>query len=1144
MRIFAVCAIAVLLSSAVPAYSQEFRGSLGGRIIDPQQAVIPGAKVTAVNRDTGAKFPTTSNRDGSYSLPFLPPGPYTLTAEAEGFKKYVNENIRVATNEREQVDIMLEIGQVDQAVTVTAEASMLDTASASTGQVISTRQIENMPLNGRTPLVLAQLAYGVTPNSDPKFSRPFDNSGPSDFSMGGAPSRSNELLIDGSPDTTGNSRVAYNPPVDAVQEVKVETFQSDAAYGHTGGGTVNVVLRGGTNDLHGTAYDFNQVSALAATPWFTNRSGQKKPAANFNQYGINGGGPIVIPKLIDTRNKIFWYFAFEGIKDSFPEPLTSTVPTAAERTGDFSALLNVGANYQIYDPLTGVKQGSRVQRQPFQGNIISPDRLSAIAKAYLQFYPLPNQPGKADGADNYLANSIRRDTYDGELGRLDFNLTDRHKFFWNYRHNDRVEDRGNRFKNIATGNFLSRINWGTMLDDVYTLSPSLVLNTRLNWTRFIEGNTRPSNGFDPTQLGFPSYIAANSTRFVLPQLDIGGFTGVGDTGGDRTPFDIFQIFSSLTKIQGGHALKAGIDAREYRESSASYGASSGSYQFRTDLVRGPLDNSTGAPLGQDLASFLLGYPTGGTGYQINTFRTNQAKYLSLFLQDDWRARPNLTLNLGIRYERDFGTTERFSRSVNGFAFAAPNPIATQAQAAYAANPTAGLSPDQFKVNGGLLFEGPNGSQVYNPKWGYFSPRFGFAWTPAGPAGKTVLRGGVGVFVFPLGTTGINQPGFSATTPILGASATGGLRPTATLANPFPQGVSQPTGSSLGLATFLGQSVTFYNPNPLNPYSIRWSLDVQRQLLPDLVFEIGYTGNHSVHLPVDRQLDYIPPQYLSTSPVRDQATIDRLSANVPNPFAGLLPGTSNNGSTIQFQQLLRPFPEFTGVTEQALNDGSSYFHGLQARLEKRFSHGLSALVNYQHSRTIERRSRLNDFSPLEKRPADIDRPNRFVTSASYDLPAGRGKAFLGEANGVLNRIVGGWTINGIYSYESGTPVGSWGNIIYYGGPLNYDPRNVDQAFDVTRFERASTRALGNNIRTFPTRFSNIRQDATNNLDCSIIKNTHITERVNLQLRGEAFNTFNHAVFDGPNLDPTKSNFGTITGVTNLERHLQLGVRLNW
>src|SRR5512133_397470 len=373
LRSVALCLCAFLLPALAPG--QEFRGTLSGRVIDPQQAAVPQAKILATENETGAKYQTVRNTDGTYVLPFLPPGPYTITAEAAGFKKYVNRNVRVTTNEREQVDIALEVGTIDQSVTVSAEGSMIETATASVGQVINTRQIENMPINGRAPLVLAQLAYGVTPNSDPKFSRPFDNSGPSGFSMGGGPNQSNELLLDGSPDTTRNLRVAYNPPPDAVSEVKVETFQTDAAYGHTGGGTVNVVMRGGTNSVHGSAYDFNQVSKLAATPWFTNRAGQKKSQLIFNQWGMSAGGPIWIPKVINGKDKLFWFFSYEGIHDAFPEPQTQTVATAAERAGDFSQLLTVGANYAIYDPLTGVQNGARVSRTPFQNNIIPTNRL-------------------------------------------------------------------------------------------------------------------------------------------------------------------------------------------------------------------------------------------------------------------------------------------------------------------------------------------------------------------------------------------------------------------------------------------------------------------------------------------------------------------------------------------------------------------------------------------------------------------------------------------------------------------------------------------------------------------------------------------------------------------------------------------------
>ncbi|HYL74203.1 MAG TPA: TonB-dependent receptor [Bryobacteraceae bacterium] len=1145
-----------LISAVI--WSQEFRATITGRVVDSQGAVIPGVNITATLVTTGAKSETTTGADGLFTIPFLTPGTYRMEARRDGFKRYVRDGLAVSTGERVGLDIQLDLGQLSESVTVTAETPLLETATATTGQVIRSSQVENMPMNGRTPLVLAQLAMGVVPNSDPRFNRPFDNAGPSGFSMGGAPAQQNELLVDGAPDTTRNLRVAFNPPVDAVEEVRVHAFEVDAAYGHTGGGTANVVLKSGTNTLHGSAYEFNQVSALSATPFFTNKAGLVKPVTRFNQWGITAGGPLWIPKVFNGRNKVFWFFGWEGINDSFPEPITTTVPTQAERNGDLSALLKVGSNYQIYDPFSGVKQGSRIVRTPINNNVITKDKISSIATAYFQFYPLPNQPGDPDGHNNYLSNSVRRDTFNGEIGRLDFNISDHNKLFWNFRHNDRIENRGNRFFNIATGNFLGRVNQGTMLDDVHTFNATTVMNVRLNWTRFIESNSKPSDGFNATKLGLPAYVTAASPKLVLPIVDIGGgFNQLGDNGGDVTPFDIFQIFGDVVKIAGKHSLKIGADIRELRESSASYGNSQGSYQFRTDWTRGPFDNSTSAPLGQDFAAFLLGLPTGGS-FDLNATRTNQAKYYALFVQDDWRIKNNLTLNLGIRYEQDLSTTERFNRSVNGFDITTPNPIAAAAQAAYAANyAKIGnadlLPPSQFKVLGGPLYASASNPDIYHTNSHIISPRIGFAWTPAALGTKTVIRGGFGVFVFPIGSVGVNQAGFSQSSSVV-ASLDSFLTPNATLANPFPAGIQTPTGSSLGLATFLGKDVTFFNSNVLNPYSMRWELSVQRELPWSTVLEVAYIGNHAVHLGMgstarntgDFQFNYVPGQYLSSSPTRDQATINRLTALVTNPFAGLIPGTSLNGATVQVQTLLQPFPEFGRINEQQNSGGSSYFDSLNVRLEKRYSKGLNFLANYTYSKLIEKFRLLNDFSTApEKVISGDDRPQRFVVSTSYELPFGKNKPF-SFGSPVANRLLGGWVVNGIYTWQVGAPL-TWStnNLIYLGGDLNLNPRGVNgTAFDTTRFNTNSAQQLGSNVRTFPTRFSNLRQDGANNFDLSVVKNTYITERVNLQLRLESFNAMNHPEFDAPNLTPTNSSFGKITNQPNLARAIQIGGRLVW
>lgn len=1153
MKYLRLATMLLVAALAPTIHAQEFRGTITGRIIDPQGASIPNAKVSVTLITTGAKSDTTSTADGQFTIPFLAPGDYRVEIQAPGFKRYVRDNFTVGSGERPELDAKLELGAATETVNVTAEAPLLESTSASVGQVISSRQVENMPLNGRTPLVLAQLAMGVVPNSDPKFNRPFDNAGPAGFSMGGAAAQSNELLINGAPDTTSNQRVAYNPPVDAVDEVRVHAFESDAAYGHTGGGTANVVLKGGTNTLHGSLYEFNQTSALAATPFFTNAAGLKNPVTRYNQYGFTAGGPVWIPKIVNGRNRLFWFFGLEQINDSFPEPITTTVPTAAERVGDFSQLLAVdggkavGANkYTVYDPLTGVLQGSRIARTPFAGNIIPLSRISPIAKNYLQFYPLPNQgvpQASADGANNFLANSVRKDTYNGEIGRIDFNLSDKNKMFWDFRHNDRIEDRNNLFQSIATGRYLGRINWGSTFDDVHTFNASTFMDVRLNWTRFREYTISVGDGFNATQLGFPSYLASNSPRLLLPHLGFNSYNQITSDADGNTPFDSFQLFADVVKIKGNHSIKMGTDIRGLRESNVGYGNSQGSFSFGTNWTRGPLDNSTSAPIGQDWASFMLGLPTGG-GYDLNAFRTNQAKYMALFIQDDWRFRPNLTFNLGLRFEHEFPTSERFNRSLNGFDFTTPSPIAAAAMAAYAKSPIAQVPVSAFKVLGGPVFASSSASSLYNINSKIFSPRFGFAWTPGGSAGSTVIRGGVGVFVAPLGTTGVNQPGFSQTTSLV-ATNDSYLTPYATLANPFPTGIQAPTGASLGLGTNLGKDVTYFNPNVLNPYSIRWNFGVQRTLPFGSVLEVAYIGNHAVHLSTgNRQLNYVPGQYLSTSLSRDQATIDRLSALVPNPFANLIPGVGLNGSTVGLSTLLKPFPQFGNIAMSNDNSGNSYFHSLNVRTEKRFSRGLSLLANFTYSKLIERTRFLNDFDPRpEKRVSGDDRPLRFVASASYDLPIGTGK-MLDMKNGFANRIVGGWVLNGIYTWQLGSPLG-WGNVIYLGGPLNLDPRQTNgPAFDTTRFNTNSTQQLGSNVRYFNTQFGNLRSDGANNIDLSVLKNTRITEKINFQLRFETFNSFNHAEFSGPNLSPTSSAFGKITGQNNLSRTVQMGARLIW
>ncbi len=1157
-----------LILFPVLSFSQEFRGSISGAVTDTSGASIPGVRVSVTEERTGTKVQTISDTTGKYTIPFLAPGDYDVQADMKGFKAFVRKGVHLASGDHPVIDVVLEVGNAAESIEVTADVPLVNTENASTGQSITTRQVEDLPLNGRTPMMLTQLAIGVIATGNPSLVHPFDNAGAASWSIGGAPKQTSEILLDGSPDSTWDMRLAYSPPQDAVQEVTVKAFDTDAAYGHTASGTANQILKTGTNGLHGSLYEFTQASALDANNFFNNRNGVPTPLTHFNQYGLSAGGPVVVPKVFNGRNKLFWFFAWENLSDAQPNADLTTVPTAAERQGNFSAL-----NYTLYDPNTAVLNGNTVTRSPFPGNIIPPGRLNPIAQAYLQFFPLPNLPGLANGFDNYANTSTTNDAYNNELGRLDYNMTDRSRLFFDLRHNSQFQSKNNYFGNIATGSNLTRENWGATLDEVYTLSPTTVLDARANFTRMNEVHAEPSAGFNPTALGFPSYVAANAQFLQMPFIGFGGSCGsqtsfqcLGDNSASRDPSQSAQIFGDVVKVAGNHTLKVGADIRQYRLNNITFGNSAGSFTFGNGWVRASSSTSSTVSVGQDLASFLLGLPTAGQ-YDVNASGFYYSYYFAGFVQDDWRVRRDLTLNIGLRFDHDTPYSEKFGRTVNGFAGNVPNPVAAAAEAAYANNPLPQLGPNGFAVPGGLTFASPGNPGVYSNTSHLLSPRFGFAWNPDYLHG-TVIRGGFGMFVSPItianlavngnysSTPIITQEGFSQTTQF--PVPTNFLTPVTTLANPFPSGILQPVGSSQGLATFNGQTVQFLNPQAQNPYSLRWNIGLQHSFGKNLLLEVVYMGNHAVHLPIaTTQLNVIPRQDLSTLPVRDQALISSLTSTVPNPFAGLLPGTNLNGATTTVAQLLARYPEYpvgsgsgsTGVIEQNANGGSSYFNSLNVRVEKRLSRGLSLIGTYIYSKLMEEDDWLNDTDlQPEKRVSPFDHPHHFVVGASYELPIGNGRA-VNLHRGWMNSAFGGWLINGIYTFQTGAPLlwvngstTSPGDYVYFGGPLSLQNRQTNTAaFNTSLFDTRAADQFQYHIRTFSTTFGDLRQDGINNLDVSLLKRFDITEKTYFQLRFEAFNVVNHPTFAAPNTTATNASFGLITAQANLPRQIQLGAR---
>jgi hypothetical protein len=1178
--------VAVALFIPAVLFCQEFRSTISGQVTDPAGSPIPAVKITATETRTGVKTPTVTDTAGKYAMPFLAPGQYEISAQAQGFKEAKRTDLALGADEHPVIDFKLEVGDVATSVTVAADVPLLNTDNSSVGQSISTKQIEDIPLNGRTPLMLATLAIGVTPTASPTLVHPFDLGGPAAFSVAGTPSQSSELLLDGVPDETWDGRAAYNPPQDAVQEVRVKAFDSDASFGHTGGGTMNQIMKTGTNGLHGSLWEFNQPSDMVANDFFRNRSGEGLQILHFNQYGAAVGGPMVVPKVFNGRNKLFWFFTFEGLKDSQPSPTFLTVPTDAEKQGNFSALLPLGSQYQLYEPTSAVLNGTTVTRTPFPNNIIPQNELNPIALAYMKLYPEPNVTVGvgATGTNNFSSPATTTDNYNNELGRLDYNMSERNRMFFDVRIASETQAKNEYFDNPAEGSLLYRNPVGGTFDDVFVANATTVADLRVNFSRLAERHALPSSGFDPSTLGFPSYIAGDSAYLQMPVISLTTFQSLGADGASNYPSQSFQIFGDVVKTVGAHTLKFGADLRQYRMNFIVDDYSTGDFSFGNTWVRASSSASSTVAQGQDLASFLLGLPTAGD-YDLESYGSFYNYYAAQFIQDDWRVRHNLTVNIGLHFDHDGAVHEKYGRTVDGFDTTDPNPIAAAAEANYAKSPNAYIPVSQFSVPGGLEFANPSNNAVYQNTSHLLSPRVGFAWNPDVLKG-TVIRGGFGMFVAPVTISSLAVTGAYSTTPILAQEGfsqstaetvtnNNYVSPASTLSNPFPNGLVQPTGSSLGLGTFDGQSITLINPRMKNPYSLRWDLGIQHTLGKNNLIEVAYIGNHSVHTPITvTQLNGIPQQYLSTLPTRDNAVNSTLTGTVPNPFVGLLPNSSSlNGSTTALANLLVPYPQFpvgdsssgwtgsSGVVEQLLDQGRSWYESLNVRFERRLSQGLSAIVNYGWSRLIEQDSWLNApaIEP-EKRISPFDHPQRIVLAATYDLPIGRNRA-LDIHSRALDAIVGGWHVNSVYIYQIGAPY-NWdngsttspGDYVYYGGPgalpasLNNAQANTTAAgvalpsFNTALFATSSTNAFAYHIRTFSTTFPNVRQYPINEWDPSVLKRFQTSEKTYLQLRFEFFNMLNHPNFSPPGtLSATSSAFGVITSVANRPRTTQLGAR---
>ena len=1135
-----------LLAGASIVTAQESRGTLQGRVTDSSGAAVPGATVEVLNLATGVVTTSTTNEQGSYRAPLLNPGSYRVTVSLSGFSKFVSDQIELHVADVLTVDATLKVGAVSDEVTVTATAATVDRTTAELGQVVDARRIAELPIREGSPVELVILAPGVTVTTDLRSRKAAFNNGLSQFSTDGVGEKKNDFTIDGV-SNVANDRVAYSPPSASVEEFKIHTSSYDAAIGNTMGAVVNLVTKSGTNALHGQAYEWFRGATLDAKNYFDRVAGRPKRDYDDNRFGVAMGGPI-------RTNRTFYFGNFEANPFQVPSPNIVTVPTEKMRNGDFSDLLALGSQYQIYNPFTtrpSPTTPGRFVRDPFPGNIIPSGLIDPVAKKIMDFFALPNQTGTTDGQQNYQnPTAVAFETYYTATGRVDHNFSSKHRLYGRFSWDFWEEEKDDRFDNLATGIFLNRKNRVLGIDDAYNLKNNVLLNVRGGFTRQMFPERRRSQPFDLSTLGFsPSLVAlAPKDSAAFPFINYDGFQdfSVSESGDGWFTTDVYSITGSAMWLVGAHNMKYGLEYRKYIEDASRFStASSPQINFSNTWTRGPLDNSAAAPFGQDFASFLLGLPTGGTMSRPAAYR-EVSSVTSLYAGDDWRVNTNLTLNLGVRWEIEQPLTEADNRYVSGFDFTTPSPIATAAEAAYAQNPIPEIPPAQFKVRGGLLYPDTGGpTQAWDLNAANIMPRLGFAWlaTP-----KTSVRGGYGLFYDVLGTNRItvNQVGYSRDT-ALTPSTDNGQTFRATLANPFPDGLLEPVGSALGLMTNAGLGVSFpYVGEVSNPTTHRWSLGFQRELPWQMLVEATYVGSHSTHLPVTRQLNAVPQQYLSTSPVRDDATNNRLSQQVPNPFVGLVP-TGLTGANVSRSQLLRPYPQFTSVQATETN-GEGDYRALQARVERRMANGFTVQMAYAWSRSMTETGYLNDSdATLERVISAFDREHTFVASGLVEVPYGHGRRYGNGASGVTNAVLGGWQVGYIFKAQSGAPLG-FGNFLFADGmgvdDIMADDPSVNQWFNVNAFNRVSAQQLVSNVRTQPSRFPEVRGPGYAVLDLSLLKNVSLGGSRQLQFRVEAYNALNRANFQNPNTTTTSTALGTITAQNGLPRQLQLAVKISF
>lgn len=1152
-------AFALILLAPDIGRAQTFQASVSGIVNDQSGAVVPNVNITVTDTQRGTTYRTTSNQDGVYLINSLIPSTYKVTAEASGFQGYQLTSFPLGAKQEAVLNITLQIGTSTQAVEVQSQVQMVDPSNATLGGVVNNKSIVDLPLVGRNILTLMAIEPGVAPSTPNNYQNNlFVN--PVRLSFNGGLESTSDFQLDGmsilsQSDIPGVMALSLLPSVESVDEMRVQTNSYSAAYGRSGGGITTMVSKSGTNRIHGSAFEFLRNNALNANSFFSNRSGAKIAPLHINQFGGSLGGPIV-------KNKTFLFGSYERNINHSGGFQLFTVPTADERGGDFSQDRNpAGALKVIYNPFSAVADPTRASgfsRTPFPGNIIPKTLFDTAGAKAAAFWPAPNLPGLINnvGLTAAASNPVEEITI-----KVDHNFSGNKRGFIRYARFYNVAGSPNYWHSLADQGFGPNTvhAQNAALGYTQTFGSSTVLELRGGVNRF--GAFRPPNGtgFKIVDLGLPASLQNYLEQTAVdqfPGLGVQGYSTLGNNSGAYFSSNQtnYSVSGSVSRIFGKHTLTAGGEHRDYF--LAYIQTNPLVMNFTNAMTQGPDPLGVSSAAGDAVASMLLG--TGDSGSAAFYAKpANANHYFGEYIQDDIKWTRNLTINLGFRLEQETSATERYNRMsvIDPYVL---NPISNKVT-----NPFTGTSP--WNLYGGYVFPGSGPGtlgrrSIKDIEW-KLNPRIGIAYSLND---KTVIRTGYGVFYgvpYDGATRAFTGPAFTSSTAWV--PSLDNIHPLDLFTNPFPSGYLYPPGSSQGLLTAVGQSLSSALPSTLKTsYNQQWNFSIQRSLGANQLLQVAYVGNKGTHLAWvggggSTSLNQLSPALSSLG--------NKLLTLAPNPFYGLGFSGPLAQPQVQYGQLLRPFPAWQNVTADGTAIGNSEYNALQVHFTKRYTNGVSLIAGYTWSKLMSdvADGQWNDNGKIgpgayrsaycvrcEHSPSSYDVPHRFTFSAVGELPFGKGKMFGSGWNSVVNTILGGWQANGILTLASGQPLffftaantsytfGGGQHPDLVGNPVLSSGKSIYSWFNTAAFAQPANFTSGNLARSY----TGVRKDWTRNLDFSLFKSFRVMERFNLQFRAEAFNLTNTPVFNTPGTTINGPNFGVITGQANPPRNVQLALKL--